>query len=457
MEKDNRDRANRIATISTLALCVAIGASVGSSAAVASEAEDVQALRSELEQLKQRYVEEVRRLREVDARLMAVQARIEQAEKAPDSAETAAAEEQEPAPSEPAEARTAAEDGEDAESQPKVARTEADKERATKRSVDDLLQEEHVAFDRPFVLEAGVEYRRYDRSQLTLDGFLALDSIFLGNIAVNNVASDTLEYTLAARYGISPRWNVGVSVPFLQRHTTYQKGGAGGAAGAWAEVSDTSDLAVGDTTMNLSYRLLPETQRWPDIVLTGSAIAPTGREPYGIDTREIEFVEDPDDPDEIPTRFAVPTELATGNGVWGYGLSVSAVKTLDPVLLFANLGYTYYDTDSFDDLDSDPDTVTPGEVDLGDSWQYGLGLAFAMNDRTSLSMAFTHEITDNAKIRYEGEGWDSIIGSDGSAAMFDLGLTYALTPKSTIVTTLGIGLTEDAPDFSFGIRVPYQF
>ena len=452
MEVEKRCRPTGPATVSTLALCVAVGLSTVSPVSSASEADDVQALRAEMEELKQRYVEEVRRLREVDARLMAVQARIEQAEQAPDSAEPVTDDEQ-TAPAEPAEAQAPPAEG---EAQPQVARTEADKERATKRSVDDLLQKEHVAFDRPFVLEAGVEYRRYDRSQLTLDGFLALDSIFLGNIAVNNVASDTLEYTLAARYGISPRWNVGVSVPFLQRYTTYQKGGAGGAAGAWAEVSNSSDLAIGDTTMNLSYRLLPETRRWPDIVVTGSVSAPTGREPYGIDVDVIEYVEDPDNEDEIRPTFAIPTELATGNGVWGYGLSVSAVKSLDPALLFANLGYTYYGSDSFDDLDSDPETVTPGDVDLGDSWQYGLGLAFALNDRTSLSMAFTQEFTDKAKIRYEGESWDSIIGSDSSAAMFDLGLTYALTRKSTIVTTLGIGLTQDAPDFSIGVRVPYQ-
>ncbi|MFP4640131.1 MAG: transporter [Guyparkeria sp.] len=437
-------------TVSTLALCVAVGLSTVSPVSLASEAEDVQALRTEMEELKQRYVEEVRRLREVDARLMAVQARIEEAEQAPDSDETVAEDEQ-PAPAEPAEAQTPrTSEGED---QSQVARTEADKEQATRRSADDLLDKEHVAFDRPFVLEAGVEYRRYDRSELTLDGFLALDSIFLGNIAVNNVASDTLEYTLAARYSITPRWKVGVSVPFLQRHTTYQKGGAGGAADARAEVSDSSDLAIGDTTMDLSYRLLPETRRWPDIVLTGSVSAPTGREPYGIDVDVIQESDDPDSPEPV---FAIPTEQATGNGVWGYGLSVSAVKSLDPALLFADLGYTYYGSDSFDDVDSDPDTVTPGDVDLGDSWQYGLGLAFALNDRTSLSMAFTQEFTQKAKIREEGENWESIIGSDSSSAMFDLGLTYALTPKSTIVTTLGIGLTQDAPDFSLGVRVPYQ-
>lgn len=315
--------------------------------------------------------------------------------------------------------------------------------------MDDFLQQEHVAFDRPFVLEAGLEYSRYDRTELTLNGFLALDAIFLGNIAVYNVASDTFKYTLAARYGLTPRWNIGVSAPFIQRYTTYQKGGAGGSAAANAEIDQTSDLAIGDTTFNASYRLFPETASRPDVVVTGSVIAPTGREPYGIDRRVIEK-----DNDDFIT-FAVLDEQATGNGLWGVGASVSAVKTLDPALLFANFGYTHYIPRSFDDLQSDPDTATPGEVSLGDSWNWGLGLAFALNDRASLSMSFSQQISGKAETKADGEAWKSVIGSDANAATFNLGLTYALTQKATLVTTLGVGLTPDAPDFTLGIRVPY--
>ncbi|HER19713.1 MAG TPA: porin, partial [Chromatiales bacterium] len=109
----------------------------------------------------------------------------------------------------------------------------------------------------------------------------------------------------------------------------------------------------------------------------------------------------------------------------------------------------------FDDLDSDPDTVNPGEVSLGDSWNWGLGLAFALNDRASLSMSYSQQINGKASTKYDtGERLD-LIGSDGNSAMFNLGLTYALSKKTTLVTTLGIGLTPDAPDFTLGIRLPY--
>lgn len=436
-ERDGAARMSRLPIgLSTLTVCLSLG--LAPMAWAANEADNVEQLRAELDELKQRYVNEVRRLREIDARLMAVQTRLSEAGVEPEG-------DLEPSPSLGAQADA----GEAAGSAP----TAEDKRQATRRSVDDFLQQEHVAFDRPLVLEAGFEYSRYDRTQLTLNGFLALDAIFLGNIAVDNVASDTFKYTLAARYGLTPRWNIGVSAPFIQRYTTYQKGGAGGSAAAFAEVDQTSDLAIGDTTVNISYRLLPETASRPDVVLTGSVIAPTGREPYGIDWRVIETGEDADGNSFV--RFAVPEEQATGNGLWGVGASVSAVKTLDPALLFANFGYTHYISRSFDDLNNDPDTVNPGEVSLGDSWSWGLGLAFALNDRASLSMSYSQQINGKARTKYDGEEWVDLIGSDANSAMFNLGLTYALGKKTTLVTTLGVGLTPDAPDFTLGIRIPY--
>ncbi|MCL7743876.1 transporter [Guyparkeria hydrothermalis] len=440
MDDRVREVSGRGAAVPVGLSILALGLTMGLSPAAlaANEADNVQQMREELESLKQRYVNEVRRLRELDARLMAVQTRLSEAGVEPEG---------DLQPDMPIGAAAAAE-GDTA-----TAPTEEDKRQATRRSVDDFLQQEHVAFDRPLVVEAGFEYSRYDRTQLTLNGFLALDAIFLGNIAVDNVASDTFKYTLAARYGLTPRWNVGVSAPFIQRYTTYQKGGAGGSAAAFAEVDQSSDIALGDTTFNLSYRLLPETVNRPDVVLTGSVIAPTGQEPYGIDWRVIETGEDAEG--NAFVRFAIPEEQATGNGLWGVGASVSAVKTLDPALLFANLGYTHYLSRSFDDLNNDPDTVNPGDVELGDSWTVGLGLAFALNDKASLSMSYSQQINGQARTRYDGEDWVDLIGSDANSATLNLGLTYALGPKTTLVTSLGVGLTPDAPDFTLGVRIPY--
>lgn len=403
--------------------------------------QDVQALQQEIQLLKIRYAEEVRKLRELDARLQAISGRT-----SADQVALTPAPVQSARPAAGVEAQTAA-----------LANADTKRQVSPTRSVDDLLSQEHAVFDRRLTLEAGLEYARYDRKQLTLNGFLALDAIFLGNISVENVESDTFTYNLAARYGLTPRTVLSLNVPFIQRSTTYQKGGAGGSAAVVAEEGISDSPYLGDLTAGVSYRLFPETIDRPDIVVSASVAVPTGRRPYGVNWRTIESSVNPNDPNDIPVQFAVPEQQPTGNGIWAASVGASFVKTLDPAILFASIGYTHTLEGSFDDLDINPDTVNPGDVDLGNSFNYGLGIAFALNERSSLSMSLAHKITDKSKIRYNGQDWSDVIGSDGNAATFNLGVTYALTPHLTLVTALGAGLTPDAPDFNIGFKLPYAF
>ncbi|MGL6123424.1 MAG: hypothetical protein ACRC1W_10480, partial [Shewanella sp.] len=53
---------------------------------------------------------------------------------------------------------------------------------STGRSTEDFLLENHTVFDRKWVFDLGVSYQHYDRKDLALRGFLALDAIFLGVI-----------------------------------------------------------------------------------------------------------------------------------------------------------------------------------------------------------------------------------------------------------------------------------
>ena len=403
----------------------------------AKDGADVQALISQLEQLKANYAQEVRRLRELDMQVQAMQARL--SGRAGGATSPAA-------PLAPAAAAAAPPSSEG------YASTAAEAQQAkqeARRSVDDVKQQQAALFSRRFTLENSLTYARYDRKQLTLNGFLALDAIFLGNIAIENAESDSLTYNLAARWGVSPNLTLNMDVPYLARRTVYQKGGAGGAAAAIAQ-EETNGNGIGDVSMSANYRLFGERGWRPETVLTGGVTAPTGRAPYGLDWRVIER----DDDDYI--RFAVPREQPTGNGVWQANLGVSMVKTADPAILFANAGYIHSFPRGFDDIDSNPDTVNPGDVKLGGSVYFGAGVAFAFNERTSLSISFSDKISARASTRFQGGQWVKVIGSDANAASLNLGVTYALNQHATMVTLLGIGLTPDAPDFTLSFKVPYM-
>lgn len=409
---------------------------------------DVAALASQLQVLKSSYVREVRRLRELDMQVQALQARLQG--KVPAST----------LPSEPvaAGAQSVAAAGAD-HSAPRGSsdhpasqagsQAEAAQAKPT-RSMQDALLQEHAVFDRKLTIENGITYSRYDRKQLTLNGFLALDAIFLGNIAIENVESDSLTYNLAARYGINPRWTLNLDVPYLGRKTVYQKGGAGGSAAAIAE-EQTTGSGIGDISLSANYKLFAETGAVPDTVLTFGVTAPTGRAPYGIDWKVIER-----DNDQY-IRFAVPEKQPTGNGLWQANIGASVVKTMDPAIIFANLGYIHAFPRSFGDIDTDPQTRNPGRVKLGNAYYFGAGVAFAFNERTSLSLSFSDKLSAKASLRNKDTPWTKVIGSDANAATFNMGVTYALNQRTTMVTLLGIGLTPDAPDYTITFKVPYMF
>jgi hypothetical protein len=110
----------------------------------------------------------------------------------------------------------------------------------------------------------------------------------------------------------------------------------------------------------------------------------------------------------------------------------------------------------FDDIDEAEDKQ-PGTVKMGDAIQIGAGVAFALNERSSLSMSYSQRFVNRARIRPAGEDEQIIVGSQANIGLVNLGGTFALTDRISIISTVGIGLTEDAPSMVAGIRVPVRF
>ncbi len=298
-----------------------------------------------------------------------------------------------------------------------------------------------------FSVETGITYTHYDTRALTLNGFLALDSIFLGNINLDRIKADNWTLDLTARYNMDQRWQFDINVPIVYRESTYSSGGAGGAGPVTSDATVTRDPTIGDVNVGVAYKFLDESENLPDAVVTLRVKAPTGKDPYGI-----KLVEDPTN-----NNLSVPESLPTGNGVWAITPGISLVKTFDPAVLFASLSYTYNMQDSFSDISPQVNSKVKGDVKLGDSWQIGGGIAFALNERMSMSFSVTDQFARKSKIKPDGGDWQSITNSDYNAANFNVGLTFAATDNLTIVPNLSIGLTEDAPDFSFSLKFPYYF
>lgn len=332
---------------------------------------------------------------------------------------------------------------------PTSTREEVVREAPPSRSAEAVYQEQHALFDRRFTLESGLTYSRYDAKQLALNGFLALDAIFLGNINVDTVKANIWTLDFTGRYTLSDRMQVDLNAPFIYRDTTYLSAGAGYASSGYAEKNVTMGPKLGDISAGIYYQLFKETQNRPDVVWNMRVKGPTGTHPYGIKTEVV---------DGSGGNLKVPTELSSGNGVWALSTGLSFVKTLDPAIVFASANYFYNFTNHFDDISSTSGApAAPGDIKLGDSFQYGLGTAFALNERMSLSLSFTQRFTANSKSRQDGFNWQTIVGSDANSAMLNIGSTYSLNDRSSVVVNVGAGLTPDAPNATVGVKYVNSF
>jgi len=413
-------------------------------AATAQDKADVQELIRQLQMLKVNYAQEVRKLRALDMQVQALQAHlIGKTTANPIPAEVASTEATSGAAST---ANANAVESSQAASTTQSAQASTS---AQTRSVQDVLeQQQNAVFNRKFTFENDLTYNHYDRAELTLNGFLALNSIFLGNIALDRVNSNSLTYDMIGRYAITPRLSANIDIPYVGRNTDYQQGGAGGSAAAIDEHASTGK-GLGDINFSVNYKILTEAPGRPDTVLTLGVTSPTGRAPYGIKWMNVASSQ--------YEQFAIPTRQPTGNGLWQATLGSSFVKTMDPAIVFGNVGYIHSFERSFKDIDTDPQISTPGSVRLADVFYFGAGLAFAFNERSSLSMSFSDRINGKDSLRQSGGPWTKIIGSQANAATLNFGFTYALNPHTTFVTVLGMGMTPDAPNFTLTFKVPYMF
>lgn len=319
---------------------------------------------------------------------------------------------------------------------------------APTESIELATEKQQGIFGDRLSLELGLTYTHFDNAALNLSGFLALDSIFLGRISLDQIVSDVFVADATLRYGVTDRLQLDVNVPYLYRHSNFSSGGAGGDASGLEEVS-LNEHGIGDINFGVSYRVLRETLRRPDVVVNARVKAPTGKHPWGVELVEVEGT---------LGNLEVPTRLSTGSGVWAGSVGVSVLKTIDPMVVFGSLTYFRNFRKHFADLE-EADFNQPGKVKIGDAIQFGAGVAYALNDRSSLSMSFTQRIVERTKLSRdcEGCGTQTIVSSQANVGIFNLGANFSLSDRLALITTFGIGVTQDAPDMSLSVRMPYRF
>ena len=316
----------------------------------------------------------------------------------------------------------------------------------TQESVQAVYRQQNALFKAgQLILQPGVSYAYSDSNALTLNGFLALGAIFLGQINVSKVQSNIETLSLQSSYAPTDDLELSLTVPYLARQSTYESVGVNSSSLQASQQDVANKGQIGDVSAALYYQL-SGTQGGAAAIWNLTAKAPTGRSPYGI-----AVVTQPQN-----NNLSYPESLPTGNGVWSVSTGLSFIKPASPAILFGSVSYTYNIPNSFGNISSTT-TPQPGEVAGGNAFSFGGGTAFALNRRVSLTLSMNETFITETSIKPRGGPWQAVVGSNGNAAVLNLGMSYADSRRVTVVTNLAIGLTKDAPNINLSVTVPTTF
>lgn len=281
---------------------------------------------------------------------------------------------------------------------------------------------------RSLIVEPGLQYTHNSSNRIDLTG-LTLPGLVIGLIQVEKVRRDILTPSIAMRFGVSDFFQVNLKVPYLFRSDKFSLTPAD--QGIASRQETVEDHALGDIEGGILLHLLKADATRPQIIGGLKVKSRTGRDPYGLPTMPA-----------TPGK-RVPTELPTGTGHWGIEPYLTLIKVSDPAVLFANLGYFYHMERSIDGL---------GKVDPSDSINLSFGVGFALNDKLALSSAYEQKIYTRAKV----DG-NRIAETDPVVGTLLLGATYAVSERTALNLTVGVGVTEDSPDVQVSINLPIRF
>ncbi len=283
------------------------------------------------------------------------------------------------------------------------------------------------------VLEPAFEYSRSSGNRLVFRGVEIVSGIQIGLIEANNTARDTLSGSLTARYALTDRLEIEGRVPYIYRSdrvTTVSQNNQ--------QTTQTFELQggdIGDIEFSARYQLNKPQPGRPIFVAGARVKTDTGKGPFDL-ARDAQ---------------GVSTELATGSGFWGVQGSLSMLYPSDPVVLYANASYLW---NIERDINRTVGQVTIGNVDPGDSIGLGFGFGFSVNPRFSYSLGYSHSYVMETETELNNTTQTSTELQVGALA---LGMSFRATEQLTVSTGVSVGVTEDAPDVSVSLRMPFRW
>ena len=312
---------------------------------------------------------------------------------------------------------------------------EKDRERVERERAIQSVQRSGVLLPQgKFDVEPSFTYSHTSRNFINVDGFSILPVLIIGNIQALRVERDVFQTQLALRYGILPNLQVDASVPWQSETDRYVTQSYQNNVQLAPKESGRHDQGIGDPQLGLSYQLLHEHGWVPDLIVQSTGRAPIGKSQFDIHSN---------------------SQLAQGAGVWGVRNGITAIKTMDPIVLIFNTGYTYkFGRDlTAQRITSTGTNVITTTYQPGGSIDNGVAVAIAMNPSFAINLGVLERYTFSTELT----GVGTVQGSSLNEAQFRFGFAWAVTRNSVFNFTAAMGLTEDSPGLTITIAYPIKF
>ncbi|MFO7839837.1 MAG: SPOR domain-containing protein [Desulfosalsimonadaceae bacterium] len=286
----------------------------------------------------------------------------------------------------------------------------------------EATEEEKKEEEEDILSAAGREYTLLQKGRLGVEyklsySYFDYDAVREQNIIEHN-SQHTITNTFTIEYPLKDNLTLEAAVPYVYK---YDKVGADDSL-------DTNDF--GDVDLGVNYQPFRTGQRFPSVIFRGTLTCPMGRDPYDINPE---------------------TELSTGSGGYSLQGSMSLSKSVDPIMVFGSLGYTY--KHPIDNLDYKLGSYTLERYERGDTADFSLGIGYSLSYITSLTIGYSYSYSFEDERHFkEAKSRTYQTRTDSS---LNIGTSWRISQKMRMNMSLGIGLTNDY--FTLSFRFPYEF
>lgn len=255
-----------------------------------------------------------------------------------------------------------------------------------------------------------IDYTYHRDTQLDLE--MAQGQLY--QLRVQENASHALTNTFTAQYGLRDNLTLSASVPLVAKSDL---------------LKDATAAGLGDISVGARWEPFPLKAGRLPLILFANLSTKTGDSPY-----EINPVKD----------------LSTGKGYYSAGIGASTRKYIDPVVLFASASANYGFKES--GLNQIRGSRIIEEFEPGISGGFAFGFAYSFNYDVSMTMSYQQSFNTGSEFTYHtGESYSP---ADQTSSTLAISLGVRVSPETIVNGTVGIGLTEDAPDVSLGLSFP---